>query len=176
MAWSLEIESEQDILIGKVAGPFGIGGEVKITVLTDFPERFDEGRTVRLRPAGGAERLARIERSRVHKGGLVVKLEGANTRSDAEALREASIVIGRSELAELGQDSYYVFDIIGLKVMSEDGREWGEVTEVLQGGANDVYVTSAGVCIPALKDVVRSIDLQTREIIIKPVPGLLPEP
>lgn len=172
---SLEIELEQDILIGKIAGPFGIGGEVKVTVLTDFPERFEKGRSVRLKPARGPEQVVKVQRSRAHKGGLVVKFEGADTREAAESLRDASIVIGRAELAELESGSYYVFDIIGLEVVSEDGRECGEVVEVLQGGANDVYVTSTGLCIPALKDVVSRVDLAARRLTIRPVPGLLPE-
>lgn len=156
-------------------GPFGIGGEVKVTVLTDFPERFDRGRSVRIKPAKGPERVAKVQRSRAHKGGLVVKLEGTDTRDAAEGLREANIVISRAELARLDQGSYYIFDIVGLNVVSEDGRECGEVTEVLQGGANDVYVTSTGLCIPALKHVVTKVDLAGRKLIIKPVPGLLPD-
>jgi 16S rRNA processing protein RimM len=165
----------QDIVIGKIVGPFGIVGEVKVLVLTDFPERFAAGGLIRMRSADGKTRTVRIARSREQRPGFVLKLDGIDTRSDAEALRNTEFVIAPEEVAELDEGSFYVFDLIGLKVTSEDGRECGEVTEVLQGGANDVYVTSTGLLIPALKHVVSKIDLDKREMIIRPVPGLLPE-
>jgi len=166
---------EQEIVIGKIVAPFGTGGEVKVLVLTDFPERFGLGEEIRIRTAKGARLMARIERSREHKAGFLLKLGGIDSRDDAEALRDAEIVIDREKLAGLGKDRYYVFDIIGLRVTSEDGRDCGEVTDVLQAGANDVYLTSTGLCIPALKDVVAKVDLERGEMIIRPVPGLLPD-
>ncbi len=155
--------------------PFGIAGEVKVVVLTDFPDRFDAGKSIRIRTADGRSRTVRIARSRRHRGGILLTLDGVDTRNDAEALRDGEIVIDPEELGALDEGSFYVFDLIGLKVMSEDGRECGEITEVLQGGANDVYVTSTGLCIPALKDVVARVDLERGEMIIRPVPGLIPD-
>ncbi len=166
--------SERDILIGKVIGPFGIRGEVKILVLTDFPERFEKGREIVLN-LDNKRRKAKIENSRPHAGVILVKLEGVDTRNDAELLRNAEIVIDRSELAELEEGRFYVFDIIGLKVVTEDGRELGKVNEILQGGANDVYCTDTGLCIPALKDVVIKVDIKNGVMVIRPVPGLLPD-
>ncbi len=165
---------QRDIVIGRVVGPFGIRGEVKVTVQTDFPERFDAGNQVKLNLPGG-QIAKRIERSRPGKGGLTLKLEGIEDRNAAEALRDIDIVIGESELRELGEGQFYVFDLVGLKVVTDDGREQGIVTEVLQGGGNDVYVTSTGLCIPALKDVVKSIDVARGVMTIHPVPGLLPD-
>jgi 16S rRNA processing protein RimM len=165
---------DRDISIGRIAGPFGIKGELKVVVETDFPERFDAGNKVTLVTDKG-RRVAKVLASRPNAGGLLMKLEGVDTRDAAEELRQAEIVIDRDELGELEQGSFYVFDIIGLKVLTEDGREWGEVTEVIQSGANDVYVTSTGLCIPALKNVVAKIDLEKREMLIEPMHGLLPE-
>lgn len=166
--------TERDIAVGKIVGPFGIRGEVKVVVLTEFPERFDRGRKVAL-VTETDRRTAKIERSRPHAGGVIAKLEGVDTRDDAEALRNAELVIDKSELANLEPGSFYIFDVIGLKVSTDDGRELGEVTEILQGGANDVYVTSTGLCIPALKNVVTKVDLDNRVMVIRPMPGLLPE-
>lgn len=167
--------AEQDIAIGRIVGPFGIAGEVKVLVLTEFPERFSVGNLLRVESRDGKSRTVRIAKSREHKAGFLLKLDGVDTRNDAEALRDAEILIASDELGELEEGSFYVFDLIGLRVVSEDGRECGEVTEVLQGGANDVYVTSTGLCIPALRDVVAKIDLERGEMIIRPVPGLLPD-
>ena len=105
----------------------------------------------------------------------MLKLEGVDTRNSAEELRDIDIVIGEGDLRKLEDDRFYVFDIVGLKVVTDDGREQGTVTEVLQGGANDVYVTSTGLCIPALKDVVAQVDLKGGKLVIRPVPGLLPD-
>ena len=164
---------ERDIVIGKIVAPIGIRGEVKVVVLTDFPERFDAGNELALKPPKGEPRRVKITGQRPQKGGLTLKIEGIDTRSDAETLRGAEFVIDESGLAELPAGQFYVFDIIGLKVVTDDGRECGEVTEVVQSGANDVYVTSTGLCIPALRDVVAKVDVDKGEIVIRPVPGLL---
>lgn len=163
----------EPIVIGKIVAPVGIRGEVKVIVLTDFPERFDVGSEIALKMPKGESRRVRIAGRRPTRSGLTLKLEGIDTRNDAETLRDAEFVIDRSELAELSEGQFYVFDIIGLRVITDDGRECGEVIEVLQGGANDVYVTSTGLCIPALHDVVAKVDVDKREMVIRPVPGLL---
>lgn len=168
-------ERVRDIVIGKVVGSFGIKGEVKILVLTEFPERFEVGKSISLKRPDGSRLKSRVERGRVHKGVVLAKLSGVESRNDAEALRDAEVVIDESELASLEQGRFYVFDIIGLKVLTTDGRDIGEVEEILQSGANDVYVTTTGVCIPALKDVVEKIDLDEGVMLIRPVPGLLPD-
>ncbi len=165
--------SERDIVIGKIVAPLGTRGEVKIVVLTDFPERFDAGASLKLNLPDGEVRQVKVQASRVHKDGLALKIEGVDTRNDAEALRNAEFGIEESELGELPEDRFYVFDLIGLDVVTDDGRELGKVTEILQGGANDVYVTSTGVCIPALKTVVAKIDVAEGKMVIRPVPGLL---
>ncbi len=167
--------ADRDIVVGEVVAPFGIRGEVKVIVLTDFPERFSVGNRLTLELAGGKKHLATIQESRSHKAGLVIRLDCAETIDDAEKLRGAQIVVDRSELMELGSDEFYVFDLLGLKVTTDDGRELGEVAEVLQSGGNDVYVTSSGVCIPALRSVVTRIDVAEGVMIVHPVPGLLPE-
>jgi 16S rRNA processing protein RimM len=139
--------TERDIVIGKIIAPLGTRGEVKTIVLTDFPERFETGAELSLRMPDGETRRVRLD--------------------------SAEFIIDESELAELPSDRFYLFDLIGLRVATDDGREVGEVTEILQGGANDVYVTSTGLCIPALKDVVAKIDLGEGVMVIRPVPGLL---
>ncbi|MFH1574065.1 MAG: ribosome maturation factor RimM [Acidobacteriota bacterium] len=166
---------QRDILIGRVGSPFGIGGEVKVVVTTDFPERLSQGARLAIRPAVGEMLETLVERSRPVKGYVILKLAGIDTRTDARQLVGAEIVIQESELRALEEGRFYVFDIIGLKVRTDDGRELGEITEVLQGGGNDVYVTSDGLCIPALKDVVSRIDIHEGVMVIRPVPGLLPE-
>lgn len=164
----------REIVTGRIVGPFGIRGEVKVIPTTDFPDRFEAGAEITLSLADGRKAF-RIQRSRFHKSGFLLKLEGVETRNDAEQLRNVNIVIDETQLRELGPDRFYIFDIIGLRVVTEDGREQGVVTEVLQGGANDVYITSTGLCIPALKAVVIGVDLERRLMTIRPMPGMLPD-
>lgn len=165
---------QDDVIIGKVVAPFGVRGELKMAILTDFPERFDKGETVTLKMPDGSRQEAKIEFSQMHGGGITLKLNGVDTREGAELLRNAEIVIPESELAELPEDSFYIFDLIGIRVVTDDGREFGEVTEVIETGANDVYVTSTGLLIPAIKDIVVKIDIDEGQMVIHPVPGLLP--
>ena len=164
---------EQDITIGRVVAPFGIRGEVKVAVVTDFPERFKAGNEMTMILPDGDRRYVRIEKSTPNKGGMSIKFKGVETRTDAEGLRGVELVIDESQLCELPDDQFYLFDIVGLKVVTDDGREQGNVTEVLLGGANDVYVTSTGLCIPAIKDVVAKIDIREGLMVIHPVPGLI---
>lgn len=165
--------SERDIVIGKIIAPVGTRGEMKVILLTEFPERFDAGSELTLRlPVGECKRV-KVQNQRIYKEGLAMNLEGVGTRDEVEALRGAEFVIDADELHDLPSGGFYLFDIIGLRVVVEDGRECGEVTEILQGGANDVYITSTGVCIPALKTVVAKIDLGEGVMTIRPVPGLL---
>ena len=146
---------------------------MKALVLTEFPERFEAGNELALRLPRGEPRRLKISSERHHKDGLALKLEGINTREDAESLRGAEFIIDVDELHGLPDGVFYLFDIIGLRVVTDDGRECGKVTEVVQAGANDVYVTSTGLCIPALKTVVAKIDIGEGVMVIRPVPGLI---
>ena len=168
-------ETDREILIGKVLAPFGVRGYLKLSVLTDFPERFDARNRITLALPDGERREALIEESRPHKTGVVVKLDCASTMDEAEGLRGTEIVIDRSRLNELASDAFYVFDVLGLSVKTDDGRDLGEVAEVVTAGANDVYVTSTGICIPALKSVVTRVDMDEGVMVVHPVPGLIPE-
>ncbi|MEN6356608.1 MAG: ribosome maturation factor RimM [Armatimonadota bacterium] len=168
-------ENNADIVIGTVVAPFGVRGELKVMIRTDFPERFDKGRPVAVKTVKGRRFTSKVERNISHKGGITLKIEGIDDRNAAEDLRGAEFVIDRSEVGELPEGSFYLFDLIGLKVVTDDGRELGEIVEIMQGGANDVYETSAGVLIPAIKQIIVKIDIKKGLMVIHPIPGLLPE-
>lgn len=167
-------EREPDVVIGTVVAPFGIAGEVKVRIETDFPERFENLTEVWVKPRTGVGRMVRVESVRFHRNGALVKIEGCEDRNCAEELRGAEFRIDRSELKELEPDRFYLHDIVGLDVYTTDGECLGPVTEVLQGPANDVYVTPKAM-IPALKQVVRMIDLSERKMIVERVEGIMGE-
>jgi 16S rRNA processing protein RimM len=168
-------ENNADIVIGMVVAPFGVRGELKVMVHTDFPERFSKGNDVTVRTAMGKRFISKVECNVPHKGGITLKIEGIDDRNAAEELRGAEFVIDRSEVGELPEGRYYLFDLIGLKIITDDGLDLGEIVEIMQGGANDVYETSAGVLIPAIRQVVVKIDIKEGLMVIHPIPGLLPE-
>lgn len=164
------------IAIGKIVSAHGIKGEVRVVPWTDSLERFNLLNRVYL-AKDGAVRTAHIISARSHKNVVVMSLREVTSANEAEALRNWTVEIEHKDLLPLPEGHYYIFQLIGLKVRILDGRDLGVLTEVLQTGANDVYVVQRPGCkdvlIPALKSVVKKIDIQGQEILVDPLPGLL---
>ena len=161
--------------IGKVVALFGVGGELKVLMLTDIPNRFEELEVVYV---GDSHARRVIERTRPYKGDMIlVKLEGIDDTTSAEKLRGADLLIPVGELAKLPPDSYYQHDIIGLRVFTLDERPLGTIVDIIETGSNDVYVVKMDngtqQLIPAIKAVIKRIDLPQHTMHIDPIPGLL---
>lgn len=169
-----QIETEW-AAIGKVVALFGIRGELKVLLLTDIPNRFAGLGAVY---AGPDHTRRLIQSVRPYKGEMIVlKLEGIDDANTAESLRDQNLAIPVSELAQLPPDSYYQHDILGLMVNTLDGQKLGSIVDIIVTGSNDVYVIKAPdgsqVLIPAIKDVIKQVDLIRRTMYIDPLPGLL---
>ena len=163
--------------IGVIVAPFGVRGELKVRLLTDIPNRFAELDAVHVGPE---HTRYPIQSVRPYKGEMVVlKLDGINDANTAETLRNLNLQIPESKLAKLPPDSYYQHDILGLHVFTMDGQNLGHITDIIVTGSNDVYTikTPDGkqVLIPAIKDVIKQIDLIRSTMYIDPLPGLLDE-
>ena len=166
------------ITVGRIVAPHGVRGELRVRLETDFPERFEALRRAFVVQAGRVETI-QITGRRPHRGGILMRLEGIETLDAAARLRGAAIAVSRSQAVPLGPDRYYLFEIIGLRVRTVDGRSLGVVAEVMQGPANDVYVIRGGggeILIPALRDVVRRIDLPAGEMVVAVPSGLEESP
>ena len=168
------------LAVGKVSAPHGLRGELKVELHTDFPDRFAPERVVFV----GVDRVrTRILSSRPHKGGMLLRLDRVEDREAAESLRGQWLLIPEEESMALDDDTFWVHDIIGLSVRTESGRDLGVVEDVLFTGANEVYVveTPADVnrgrqlLLPALRDVIRNVDLDGRILTVQLPPGLLEE-
>ncbi|HHW14300.1 MAG TPA: 16S rRNA processing protein RimM [Firmicutes bacterium] len=167
------------VAIGEVASPCGLRGEVHVVPLTDFPERFRSTRQVLLgkpgeEPAGPP---VKVERVRLQGRGVVVKLAGVDSPEAARLLRGRLLFVPREEVAPLPEGRFYVFDLVGLTVFDEAGRVLGELVEVLDRPANDVFVVrptdgGPGILVPALKSVVRQVDLAEGRMVVRLLPGL----
>jgi len=161
--------------IGFILNAFGLKGEVRIRSLRGEPERFLELRSLMIVGAGGTETTYEIERVRIHKGCAVVKLEGVVNRTQAEALRGCYVrAVGEGEEFEDEEDD--LDKLIGLEVFTKTGERLGILEEVIVTGANDVYEVRDGeksVLLPAIDDVIVSVDFETGRMIVDPLPGLL---
>lgn len=155
------------LLIGEVTKPQGIRGEVKVKPITCDPERFYDLEEVFLEKNGRYEPV-KVLSARVDANGAYLLLEGAADRNAAEALRGQLLYVDRAHAVELPEDAEFICDLIGCHGADENGRDLGELTDVLQPGGNDVYVFRGPlgeVLVPALKDVVRRVSVQEKEIL-----------
>ena len=157
---------------GKVVTTHGIRGEVKIMPYTDTPELLAE--FDRLFIGKNTDELI-IERSRVFKNMVIAKIEGVDTPEAAEKLRNKLLYMHRDDL-ELDDDTYFIQDLIGIEVRDADsGKVYGTISDVMQTGANDVYVIKGSdreYLVPAIADVVVSTDIDENIMTIRPLDGL----
>ena len=159
---------KRDIIIGKITGTHGNKGMLKVIPITDFPDRFLEMKTVTLEVKGKYQTFT-VAEAAPHRRHILIKLDEIPDMIAAEALKGALVKIAREELAELPEGSYYIFDIVGLKVYNPGGVLVGEIEDVIQTGANDVYVIKTGggpLLVPALKEVVREIDIRGGKMVV----------
>ena len=145
------------ITIGIIIAPHGVRGEVRIVPLTDFPERFENLKTVFLEDDSKME----LESVKFSNKFIIAKFKNINSRNDIEIFNGKLLMLNRSDIPSLPEGEYYNFDIIGLEVIDDKGSKLGKITEVLKTGSNDVYVVEGKkqILVPALKKVVKEINL-----------------
>lgn len=159
------------ITIGIVVSPWGANGQLKVEVTTDFPQRFMPSSTVYV-----GRCPATIVSAKRHKGHIIVKLDAVSTVEEAEKLRGQPLEIHRSQLATLLPGQYYQFQLIGMEVRTTDGILLGTIIEILSTSSNDIYIVSSNgkeILIPAIHDVVKSIDLERGCMTVEAIGGLL---
>lgn len=166
--------SDEFISIGKILKSQGHRGAVRVLPLTDFPERFQDMKRIRVKLKDSRVDYT-IEDIKPHGKFLTIKFKEILDMNAAEKLRGCYLEVTREELVPLQEGCYYIFDIVGMSVFDHAGTLLGKVTDVLQTGANDVYVVETGVrplLIPALKQVVKEIDLPGRRMLVELPEGL----
>lgn len=166
------IQPPEYLVIGRVVRPHGIRGQVLVALETDDAHRFNCLERIFL---GDTALPVGVQGARPHKGGVILTLWGITTRNAAEQLRGQWVKIPRDEAITLTEDEYFVYQIVGLAVVTQTGERIGQVDEVLFTGANDVYVvrTPQGeLLLPAIADVVHRVDLVAGQIVVTVPPGL----
>ncbi len=163
---------KQFLEAGKIVTTHGIRGEVKVMPYTDTPELLCEFDRLFI---GKNRDEINVIRARVFKNTVIMKLEGIDTPEDAEKLRNKLLYMHRDDL-ELDDDTYFIQDLIGLEVSDADsGKVYGKIADVMQTGANDVYVIKGDdreYLVPAIADVVVSTDIDVGTMTIRPLEGL----
>lgn len=161
--------------IGQIINTHGLRGEVKVYPLTDDMSRFEKLKEVYIIENNELVKYE-VERIKFLKSTVAVKLKGIDSEEAANKLRNSYIKVDRKSAVKLPKDTYFICDLIDSEVYDEKGQLLGTVKDVLQTGSNDVYVVQSAdmeILIPALKDVVKVIDLENQKIIIETPEGLI---
>jgi 16S rRNA processing protein RimM len=158
------------LAIGVIVAPHGTRGEVRMQIWTHFPEHLTDIPAVYL---GDEERPRRLRSIGTSRGHATLSLQGISNREAAEDLRGVVVRIDREQAAPLEEDEFYHYQLIGLQVETEAGESLGTLAEIIETGANDVYVVKDAegkeTLIPALKDVVPVIDPEAGKMIVRPL-------
>ena len=163
------------ITVGMISKPHNLNGAIKVHPITDFPERFLERQEILVEVKGKLE-LMKITSVSLHNSFLIMQLEGIDSIDKAEQLRGAYLKISEAQLASLKDDEFYIFQLIDMEVKDIQGNYIGRLVDVIKTGANDVYIVkdqaNKEILIPALKKVVKKIDLEAKEMTVELLPEL----
>lgn len=166
----------QDYLnVGQIVNTHGVRGEVKVYPLTDDIARFAKLKEVYIEAKGEMKKYP-VESYKNLKNMVVLKLKGIDTMNDAEKLREQYIKVGRWDAVKLPKDTFFICDLIDCQVYDIQGELLGTLSEVFETGSNDVYVVKTqgkDLLIPAIKTVIKEINLQNKKIIVELPEGLV---
>ncbi|NMB41590.1 MAG: 16S rRNA processing protein RimM [Firmicutes bacterium] len=172
--------------IGKIIAPFGIKGEVKVFPYSDFLDRCYLLKKVQLK-RGSIHQSKNVQKAFIHKNIWILKFEDCHTREDAQKLRGSLVNIPSSQRVPLPPGSYYIDQLVGLDVFTVEGKKIGQIQDILKTGSNDVYIINPEsdvtqkknkkgnkeILIPALKSVVKEINLRKGYLLLDPPAGLL---
>ena len=166
----------QYLEIGQIVNTFGIKGMVKVVPFTDDINRFDELEKVYI-VNKKVRKEYEIEQVKYHKNMILIKFKGIEKVEEAENFRNCYLEIDRKDAKPLEKDTYYIVDLIGLKVYTDEGDYLGKLDDIYNTGSNDIYVVKDELgkqfLLPAIEDVIKKIDLENKKIIVHLLKGLV---
>lgn len=154
------------MLVGRILGAFGVRGEMKVQLHTDYPERLSDLRSVFLGPEHAKRTVKGV---RLHKGQALLTLEGIESPEAATRLHGTEVWVPKAEAVQLPEGHYFLDDLVGIDVLTHSGSQLGQIIDVLRTGSNDVYVVRKGsveTLVPGIRDAIVRLDLQEREMIV----------
>lgn len=167
---------EKQLQVGVISSTHGIRGEVKVFPTTDDAARFKQLKKVYL-DTGKEQLILEIEHVKFFKKFAILKFKGIDHINDIEKYRGKSLLVDREDAVELGEDEYYIADMLGLEVYTEDGNFFGNIKDVMETGANDVYMIATKeygeVLIPAIRECILDVDVERNRMVIHLMEGLV---
>ncbi len=167
---------QQYFEIGQIVNTFGIKGVVKVNPFTDDISQFEEMETILVDKKGSLLEM-QIEEVKYSKNQVLLKLKGIETVNDAEKYRNCYLKLPREKARKLPKNTYFIADLIGLEVYTEEGKLLGKVDDIYNTGASDIYVIKdelgKQILLPAIKDVIKQIDLEQEKIVVHLLDGLV---
>ena len=161
--------------IGQIVNVKGLKGEVKVNSFSEDSTRFEKLKTVFIKRKGEMKEYE-IETVGYNKIQVIIKFKGIDSVEEAEKLRNSFILIDRSVLGALPEGKYYIADLIGLEVYTEENEYLGKVDDIYNTGSNDIYVVKDDLgkqkLLPGIDEVIKKIDLDTGKIIVNLIEGL----
>ena len=160
------------LAVGRVHRPHGIRGEIRVEIHTDYPERFSLYKTLYLGPKHAPFAL---QAHRFHQGKVLLKLEGVDDRDAAGALRDQWVCIATKDAVPLEEGDVYQHQMLSLRVRTDDGEDLGEIADIIETGANLVYVIrgeGGELLLPDIPEVVLHVDLSSRQVTVHMIEGL----
>ena len=167
---------EDMLRVGVISSTHGVRGEVKVFPTTDDVHRFDDLKEVIL-DAGKEQIPLEIEHVKYFKNMVILKFKGYDNINDIEKYKSRDLLVTRDQAVELGPDEYFISDLIGLNVITDEAVSLGTVKDVMETGANDVYVVEMKngreLLLPVIRDCILDIDLEKKQITVHILDGLM---
>ena len=162
--------------IGQIVNTFGIKGMVKIKPFTDDINRFDRLKKVYISNKNGKKEY-QIQEVKYHKNMVLMKLEGIDTPEQADLLRQSYLLVDRADEEPLEEGVYYIVDLLGLEVYTDENKLLGKVEDIFNTGSNDIYVIKdemgKQILLPGIPEVLKNVDLEKGRITVHLIPGLI---
>lgn len=164
------------IEIGQIVNTNGLKGIVKVNPFTDDISKFEDLKYIYIQLKSELKKV-KIEQVRYNKNQVLLKLEGIDSIEEAEKYRNFYLKTEKKSQEELGEDTYYIVDLIGIDVYSNNDEHLGKIEDVFPTGSNDVYVVKDNlgkqILVPAIAEVVKKVDLKNKKMVIKVILGLI---
>ena len=162
--------------VGQIVNTFGIKGQVKVMPFTDDIKKFDKLKEIYIEKKHELK-LFQIEKVNYSKNMVILKLKGIETPEEAERLRNSYLKINRKDAKKLPEGTYYIADLIGLDVYTDENKLLGKVDYIYNAGSSDIYVVKdeqgKEILLPAIKEVLKQVDLENKKIIVHIIKGLI---
>ena len=162
--------------IGQIVNTFGLKGMVKVKPFTDNIERFSNLKKIYIKNKSGQTEY-KIQEVKYHKNMVLIKFEGIENPEQADLLRNSYLIVDRETEEPLEPGRYYIVDMIGLDVFTDDNEYLGKLEDIYNTGSNDIYVVKnelgKQVLLPAIEDVIKNIDMDNKKVIVHLIPGLV---